>query len=147
MHREGVPRHDLNFTPVRANLGFSLAKGTLRGLHYQDATAPKPSWCVPRTGRCSMWCSICGPNPQVSASGGVELTAENGRMLFVPERHAHGYQTLEKATELHYIASAFYTPEAAHGVRFDDPVFGVQWPLPPTSMSDQDCNWPAFIQT
>jgi dTDP-4-dehydrorhamnose 3,5-epimerase len=63
-------------------------------------------------------------------------------MLFLPEHCAHGYQTLEDNTEMHYMASQFYAPNAARGVRFDDPAFDIQWPLPITSISEQDRNWP-----
>jgi dTDP-4-dehydrorhamnose 3,5-epimerase len=73
---------------------------------------------------------------------GVELSADNGRMLYVPGCCAHGCQTLEKQTEIHYMASEFFTPEAVRGFRFDDPVFGVQWPLAVTAVSDQDRKWP-----
>ena len=73
---------------------------------------------------------------------GVELSAENSRMLFVPENCAHGYQTLEDDTEMHYMTSAYYTAGAARGVRFDDPVFAIRWPLAATVVSDQDRNWP-----
>jgi dTDP-4-dehydrorhamnose 3,5-epimerase len=73
---------------------------------------------------------------------GEELTAENGRMLYVPELCAHGYQTLEDNTEMYYITSQFYSPSAATGVRFDDPAFGIEWPLAATVVSEQDRNWP-----
>ena len=63
-------------------------------------------------------------------------------MLYVPENCAHGYQTLEEGTEMYYMASALYTPSAVRGVRFDDPAFGIQWPLIATVVSDQDRNWP-----
>jgi len=63
-------------------------------------------------------------------------------MLFVPEGCAHGYQTLEDNTEMHYMTSAYYQPKAARGVRFDDPAFGIIWPLAATLVSDQDRNWP-----
>lgn len=73
---------------------------------------------------------------------GAELTAENGRMLYVPEYCAHGYQTLEDGTEMYYMTSQFYTPRCARGVRFDDPAFEIQWPLAATVVSEQDRNWP-----
>jgi len=63
-------------------------------------------------------------------------------MLYVPEQCAHGYQTLEDDTEMYYMASQFYTPSAACGVRFDDPAFGIEWPLAATVVSEQDRNWP-----
>jgi dTDP-4-dehydrorhamnose 3,5-epimerase len=70
------------------------------------------------------------------------LSAENGRMLFVPEQCAHGYQTLEASTEIMYHTSAFYAPDAVRGVRFDDPAFGVRWPIPVSAVSEQDRTWP-----
>jgi dTDP-4-dehydrorhamnose 3,5-epimerase len=73
---------------------------------------------------------------------GTELSAENGRMLFVPERCAHGCQALEDETEVYYMTSAFYTASAVRGVRFDDPAFCIQWPLEATMVSEQDRNWP-----
>jgi len=75
---------------------------------------------------------------------GTELTADNSRMLYVPEGCGHGYQTLEDDTEMYYMTSQFYTPNAARGARFNDPVFAIQWPLAPTVVSDQDRNWPLF---
>jgi dTDP-4-dehydrorhamnose 3,5-epimerase len=63
-------------------------------------------------------------------------------MLYVPEQCAHGFQTLEENTEIYYMASTFYSPENATGVRFDDPAFGIQWPLVATVISEQDRNWP-----
>jgi dTDP-4-dehydrorhamnose 3,5-epimerase len=73
---------------------------------------------------------------------GVELSESNGRMLFLPEGCAHGYQTLEDSTEMYYMASEYYTPGAMAGVRYDDPVFKIEWPLGATSVSEQDRNWP-----
>jgi dTDP-4-dehydrorhamnose 3,5-epimerase len=83
--------------------------------------------------------------PESSSHGqwfGVELSPENGRMVYVPELCAHGYQTLEDNTEMYYMTSQAYTPTAASGVRFDDPAFGIHWPLAVTVVSEQDRNWP-----
>jgi dTDP-4-dehydrorhamnose 3,5-epimerase len=77
---------------------------------------------------------------------GIELSAQNGRMLYVPEMCAHGYQTLEDGTEMHYMTSAFYTPAAARGVRFDDPAFRIEWPLSIASVSEQDRSWPLLMR-
>jgi dTDP-4-dehydrorhamnose 3,5-epimerase len=72
----------------------------------------------------------------------LHLSAENGRMLYVPEGCAHGCQSLEDNAEILYMASAFYSPEHARGIRYDDPMLGIDWPLPVSSISDQDRNWP-----
>jgi dTDP-4-dehydrorhamnose 3,5-epimerase len=76
---------------------------------------------------------------------GVELTADNGRMLYVPEGFAHGYQTLADGTEVFYQVSEYYTPEAERGLRWDDPVFAVEWPeADPRIVSEKDRSWPDF---
>lgn len=75
---------------------------------------------------------------------GTELSADNGRMLYVPEHCAHGYQTLEEDTEMYYMTSEFYAPTSVRGVRFNDPAFSIQWPLAASVVSEQDRNWPLF---
>jgi dTDP-4-dehydrorhamnose 3,5-epimerase len=139
--------HDLPFAPVQANMGFSLRKGTLRGMHFQSAPAPEAK--LVRCTRGAMFdvaLDLRPESPTYLQWCAAELTPENGRMLFVPEGCAHGYQTLVDDTEMFYMTSAFYTPEAAGGVRFDDPAFTIQWPLPVSAISDQDRNWPLMEQ-
>jgi dTDP-4-dehydrorhamnose 3,5-epimerase len=133
----------LDFLPVQANMGFSVRKGTVRGMHFQDARAPEAK--LVRCTRGAMFDVVLDLRPDSPTYRkwyGTELTAENGRMLYVPEHCAHGYQTLEENTEMYYMTSAFYTPNAARGVRFDDPAFHIEWPLVATAVSDQDRNWP-----
>lgn len=134
--------HGINFLPVQANMGFSVQKGTVRGMHFQIEPALEAK--LVRCTRGSMFDVALDLRPDSSTYGkwfGTELSAENGRMLYVPERCAHGYQTLEDQTEMYYMTSQVYTPGAAHGVRFDDPAFGIQWPLAATMISEQDRNW------
>jgi dTDP-4-dehydrorhamnose 3,5-epimerase len=133
----------IEFTPMQANLGFSVRKGTVRGMHFQESPAVEAK--LIRCTRGAMFDVVVDRRPESSSYGkwiGVELTPENARMLFVPERCAHGYQTLQDHTEMYYMASAYYVPAAASGLRFDDPAIGVQWPLSPTMLSEQDRNWP-----
>lgn len=135
--------HGIEFKPVQANMGFSVSKGTVRGMHFQEAPAVEAK--LVRCTRGAMFDVVLDLRPDSPTYGqwhGTELTQENGRMLFVPEHCAHGYQTLEENTEMHYMTSAFYTPSAAQGVRFDDPFFAINWPLAPTTVSEQDRNWP-----
>jgi len=139
--------HGINFTPVQANMGFSVRKGTVRGMHFQ--TEPALEAKLVRCTRGAMFdvvLDLRSASPSYGKWFGTELTAENGRMLYLPEGCAHGYQTLEDGTEMHYMASEVYTPRAARGVRFDDPVFGIRWPLPATAVSEQDRNWPPFAR-
>jgi len=133
----------LKFMPVQANMGFSIQRGTIRGMHFQEAPAPEAK--LVRCTRGAMFDVVLDLRPDSPTYRrwyGVELTPENGRMLYVPELCAHGYQTLEENTEMHYMTSAYYTPGVAGGVRFDDPAFKIDWPLTVTTISDQDRNWP-----
>jgi dTDP-4-dehydrorhamnose 3,5-epimerase len=133
----------LDFLPVQANMGFSVREGTVRGMHFQVAPALEAK--LVRCTRGAIFDVVLDLRPESPSYGewrGVELSAENGRMLYVPEHCAHGYQTLEECTEIYYMASAFYTPSAVRGVRFDDPAFGIQWPFGATVVSEQDRTWP-----
>jgi dTDP-4-dehydrorhamnose 3,5-epimerase len=135
--------HGLHFLPVQANMGFSINKGTVRGMHFQKATALEAK--LIRCTRGAIYDVVLDLRPESPTYGewyGIELSAENGRMLYVPENCAHGYQTLEKCTEIYYMTSGYYTPNLGCGVRFDDPAFSIQWPIAPTVVSEQDRNWP-----
>ena len=135
--------HGLDFLPVQANMGFSINKGTVRGMHFQKAPALEAK--LVRCTRGAIYDVVLDVRPESPTYGewyGIELSAENGRMLYVPEHCAHGYQTLEEYTEIYYMTSGYYTPNLVRGVRFDDPVFSIQWPIPVTVVSEQDRNWP-----
>jgi dTDP-4-dehydrorhamnose 3,5-epimerase len=133
----------INFIPVQANTGFSFRKGTVRGLHFQVEPALEAK--LVRCTRGAVFDVVVDLRPQSPSYRkwyGVELRAEDYQMLYVPEGCAHGYQTLEDHTDLYYLTSQYFTPSAARGVRFDDLVFGIEWPLVPTAISEQDRNWP-----
>jgi dTDP-4-dehydrorhamnose 3,5-epimerase len=135
--------HDLDFLPVQANMGFSRRRGTVRGMHFQEAPALEAK--LMRCTRGAIFDVVLDLRPKSPSFGqwrGVHLTAENGRMLYVPEHCAHGYQTLEDCTEIYYMTSGLYAADSVRGVRFDDPAFSIQWPLIATVVSDQDRTWP-----
>jgi len=137
--------HAIDFTPVQANMGFSLRKGTIRGLHYQVAPALEAKLVRCTSGAIfDVVVDLRPESPTYRAWYGTDLTADNGRMLYVPEGCAHGCQALTDNAEIYYMASEFFTPGAVRGIKFDDPEFGVRWPLAATAVSDQDRNWPAF---
>jgi dTDP-4-dehydrorhamnose 3,5-epimerase len=136
----------LNPAIVQINTTFSVRAGTLRGLHYQ--ISPHEEVKVVRCTRGALYDVIVDLRPQSPSYMqwlGLELTAENRRMLYVPEGVAHGSQTLTDDTELCYQASQFFAPEAARGVRFDDPAFQIQWPLEIGTISEVDKNWPLYV--
>jgi dTDP-4-dehydrorhamnose 3,5-epimerase len=135
--------HGIEFEPVQANLGFSTVRGTVRGMHFQVTPASEAK--LVRCTRGAIFDVVLDLRPESTSYGkwqGVELSSDNGRMLYLPPGCAHGYQTLKADTEMYYMTSAFYTPSAVRGVRFDDPAFGIDWPLAVTEMSEQDRNWP-----
>ena len=128
---------------AQSNIGFSHRKGTLRGLHFQ-----KPPHTEVKIMRCTRGAifdvivDLRTDSPSYRQWFGVELNAENTKILYVPEGCAHGYLTLLDDTEINYHASTAYHSESAFGVRYDDPSFGIPWPLAPTVISEQDRNWP-----
>jgi len=137
--------HAISFLPVQANLGFSKTRGTVRGVHFQEVPAIEAK--LVRCTRGAIFDVVLDLRPDSPSYGkwyGVELSSENSRMLYVPENCGHGYQTLEDCTEMYYMTSGFYTPSAVRGVRFDDPAFGIRWPLDATVVSEQDRSWPLF---
>ena len=132
----------------QSNVGFSPRKGTLRGLHYQRP--PNEEVKIVRCPRGRVFDVVVDlrpGSPSFLAWHGVELTPENGKMLYVPEGCATGYLTLEDDSEIYYNTSEFYAPDAATGVRWDDPAFAIEWPGKPTVMSDNDVSWPDFDAT
>ena len=137
--------HGIDYTPVQANMGLRAQAGTICGLHYQ--IAPNTEGKLVRCTRGAAYDVLVDLREDSETYGrwfGVELSADNARMLFVPQMCAHGYQTLEDETEIYYMTSGFYAPATVRGLRFDDPMVGIKWPLPVSSLSDQDSRWPTL---
>jgi dTDP-4-dehydrorhamnose 3,5-epimerase len=135
--------HGLKTTIAQANISFNYRKGIVRGLHFQFPPAAETKFV-----RCSRGAivdvivDLRPESPTYLQHVAVELTADNRRGLFVPERFAHGYQVLEDNTETTYQVGEFYTPSAESGLRYSDPRLGIEWPLPATDMSEKDARWP-----
>jgi dTDP-4-dehydrorhamnose 3,5-epimerase len=128
---------------VQSNLSVNPQAGTLRGLHYQRAPhqEAKLIQCV----RGAIYDVIVDLRPGSETFRqwlAVELEAESRRMLYVPEEFAHGFQTLRADSEVSYMNSSFYEPDAGAGIRYDDPALGIAWPLPVTRISERDKSWP-----
>jgi len=137
--------HGLETRFVQVNNSLSARRSTLRGLHYQLAPAAEVK--VVRCIRGAAWDAIVDIRPDSPTFGqwfGAELSAENRRMMYVPRGFAHAILTLTDDTELLYLVSAFYAPKEERGVRWNDPRFGIEWPLQPTEISDKDKAWPDF---
>jgi dTDP-4-dehydrorhamnose 3,5-epimerase len=135
----GAPMHIVQSSTIH-----SPRRNTLRGLHFQEA--PHREIKLVRCTRGSIFLVMVDLRPESATRNewlGVELTAQNERMAYVPEGFAQGYQTLEDDTEVLYQMSHQYVPEAARGVRWDDPAFGIDWPPAEERLiSERDRSWP-----
>ena len=137
--------HGLRTATAQRNLSFNHKAGTLRGMHYQIAPATETK--LVRCTRGRIWDVIIDlrpDSPTYLRHFGVELTEDNQRALYVPEMFAHGYQALTDGAEVDYQVSEFYTPGQERGLRWDDPAFGIEWPMEVTVISDKDASWPRF---
>lgn len=138
-------KHSLNPNIRQANASFNVQKGTLRGLHFQKA--PHREVKIVRCVAGAIYdvaLDIRPESPTFTKWVGVELTAKNHRQLYIPEGCAHGFITLEPNTEVHYLVTEDYHPESEGGIRYDDPLFSVQWPLDPVVLSEKDSSWPRY---
>ena len=137
--------HGLNAKLAQCSVSFNQRKGTLRGLHYQDA--PHGEAKLVRCTRGSVYDVVVDLRPQSPLFKNwvaVVLTAERRNLLYVPEGCAHGFLTLEDATEVFYQISEFYHPELSRGVRWNDPAFQIVWPEPMQVISERDRTYPDF---
>jgi dTDP-4-dehydrorhamnose 3,5-epimerase len=133
----------LNPNLVQCSTSFNKKKGTIRGMHYQV-----PPHAEAKLVRCTMgaiYDVILDLRPESSTFKkwlAVELTAENRNMVYISEGIAHGFLTLFDNTEVFYQMSEFYHPECARGVRWNDPAFGIEWPVPINAISTKDMSYP-----
>ncbi len=128
---------------VQQNMSISAEKGTVRGMHLQDAPhgEVKLIRCV-RGGILDVIVDLRKDSPTFLKHAGFELTASNRRQLYVPAGFAHGFQTLTENVEVSYLVSSAYAPHAEMGLRHNDPKLGIEWPLPVSEISEKDASWP-----
>ena len=139
--------HGLPARMVQTNMSLTRRAGTLRGMHWQSA--PHQEDKLVRCVRGHIWDVIVDIRPASDTYCrwlGVELSESNGRMLLVPRGFAHGFVTLADDCAVFYHMSEFYAPAAARGARYDDPAFGIEWPMSATHISEKDCAWPRFAR-
>jgi len=135
--------HGLKPVIAQANIAFNHNRGTLRGMHFQFPPAAETK--VVRATRGGILDIIVDLRPESDTylqHVAVELTEDNHRALYVPERFAHGYQVLCDKTETSYQVGEFYTPGAEGGLLYSDPRLGLSWPLPARVISEKDAVWP-----
>ena len=137
----------IGFDIVQANISFNNFAGTVRGMHYQEH--PYAESKIVRCTRGAILDVVLDLRVESDTYCqwyGVELNAENRSALLVPPGCAHGFQTLADATEVHYLMSERYKAEATAGVRYNDPTFGIEWPMKVSSITERDRCWPDFQQ-
>ncbi|MBI4130383.1 dTDP-4-dehydrorhamnose 3,5-epimerase [Candidatus Roizmanbacteria bacterium] len=135
----------ITFRVVQGNTSMSKQKGTMRGMHYQEK--PYEEDKLIRCTKGAIYDVIIDLRPDSKTYKqwiGVELSADNYHMLYVPKGCAHGFLTLAPDTEVTYLVSEFYTPSAEHGIRYNDPAFMIQWPDKIQVVSKKDASFPDF---
>lgn len=132
----------LNTNLVQQNMSYTKTKGTLRGMHFQ-----KPPYAETKVVRCTrgslydVIIDLRPESPTYTQWFGITLSQDNYQMVYVPEGFAHGFVTLENDTEASYLVTAAYNPEADSGVRYNDPVINIKWPIPVIHVSEKDANF------
>lgn len=138
-------QHGLEPKVVQCNVSFNKTRGTLRGMHFQQAP-----YAEVRLVRCTRGAvhdviiDLRRNSSSFKQSFAVELTPDNGKMLYVPQGFAHGFLTLADSTEVFYQMSEFYHPESSTGVRYNDPAFGIQWPEEIKVIAEKDAQFRDF---
>ena len=145
--QEEFRAHGLKPVIAQANIAFNRQKGTLRGMHFQYPPAAETKFvrCT-RGAILDIIVDLRPESPTYLQHVAVELSEDNYRGLYVPERFAHGYQVLRDTTETSYQVGEFYTPGSEGGLLYNDPRLDLHWPLPVTAISEKDHAWPPLDQ-
>ena len=141
--RRELEAHGIDPTMVQMNTVFSKSAGTLRGMHYQ--TDPRAETKLVRCIRGALYdvmVDMRPDSPTYLQYFGIELSAENRQMVYVPGNFAHGFLSMEDNTEACYMVGEYYAPDCERGFCHDDPAIGIQWPIPAAVLSEKDKSWP-----
>jgi len=143
--RDAFQAQGLDAAWTQCSSSRNPSRGTLRGLHFQ--VPPGAETKLVRCTRGAVYdvaVDLREGSPTFRRWTAVELSAENQRQLYIPAGLAHGFLSLEDHSDVYYQISCNYTPETMGGVRWDDPAFGIVWPLPPRVISERDQSYPDF---
>jgi len=138
----------IEFDIKQSNVAINIHAGTLRGMHCQVDPVAKSK--VVRCVRGRVYDVIVDMRPESETylkHFSIELSAENMQMLVIPKNFYHGYLTLEENSDVLYMVDNFYTPEYGRGLRYNDPLLGIEWPMPVEHISEQDLKWPLLEKT
>lgn len=145
--KEELNKYGLQFTIVQVNQTLTKKKGTVRGMHFQ--TPPKAEDKIVQCLHGAIYdvaIDLRADSPTYGKWVAEELNEDNKKMFFIPKGFAHGFQSLTNNCEVQYFMSEFYSPEHASGVRWDDSIFNIKWPIKNLSLSEKDKNWPLAKQ-
>jgi dTDP-4-dehydrorhamnose 3,5-epimerase len=144
---EEFATHGLETDFPQHSISFSARKGTLRGMHHQSGPGSEVKLvrCIRGT-ILDVIIDIRPSSPTYRHWQAFELSSSNRHQLYIPKGFAHGFQTLSDDVEVSYLISTPYQPGLAGGIRYNDPTFGIAWPLPVTEISEKDLRWPDFSQ-
>ncbi len=130
----------------QSNVSFNEKAGTLRGMHFQRLPKEEAKLVsCPQGALFDVVLDLRSSSPSFCEWVGVEISEENASMVYVPEGCAHGFQTLRDGTSVFYQLFESYDPALSSGVRYDDPCFGIRWPLPVAVVSSKDLAYPDFV--
>jgi len=146
--RNEFTEHGLETEFVQGSLSRTGVRGTIRGMHFQKAPHEEVKLvsCI-RGAIYDVIVDLRPESPTYLQWLPVEMTGGSHQVIYIPKQFAHGFQTLADDTEVSYMVSAFYVPEAATGLRYDDPAIGIDWPMPVAGMSERDQTWPLLEQS
>lgn len=137
--------HGIRIPFVQSNISFNRHRGTLRGMHFDDPPFEEVKLVRCTRGRLfDVALDLRRDSPTYRRHVGVTLTPEAANMLYIPEGFAHGFLTLADDTEVCYLMAPFYVARPTRGVRWNDPAFGIEWPIPVSVISERDANYPDF---
>lgn len=141
--RDLFNQHGLVSAFIQQSISFNERRGTLRGLHWQASPHEEVKLIRCTAGAIhDVVVDLRSGSPTFERHFAIELTAENHLLLYIPEGCAHGFLTLQDATEIHYEISESYHEELARGVRWDDPRLSIRWPFEPVVISARDASFP-----
>jgi dTDP-4-dehydrorhamnose 3,5-epimerase len=138
-------KHGIHVPFVQSNISFNTHRGTLRGMHFDTPPLEEIKLVACTSGALfDVVIDLRPSSPTYKDHVSATLTPEAGNMIFIPEGFAHGFQTLADNTQALYLMAPLYVPRPTKGVRWNDPSFGIAWPLPVSVISDRDASYPDF---